>query len=115
MRLDVTQQLRELDGAPAWDGEGRPVTLRTLLKQALGGTVRGDDAKTVTELLECYQLALAVAAEDEIELTSEQVTLIKTRIAIAYPSPFVVGRVCEALGEPAARARQPKAKPASAA
>lgn len=112
MKIDVTQQLTELDGTPMVTGkrmcsacgqmvgEIEPMTIRLAATRALSITFKGEETLPGGEKVAQFHLALEITDEDEPDLRVEDVALIKERVGKMY-GQVVVGRVWEILDPPA--------------
>jgi len=92
MLLDNTKVLVTLAGEPlkeSVNGEAKDVTLRMVVVNALLSPVEKD---TGMKKMEKEELARMVYQNDSVDLTIEQVKLIKDRIGEMY-APIVVGQV----------------------
>lgn len=93
MKLDVTEVLKNLNGddliEPDVKGEAKPVTLRTIFLNALMIPVEGDNG---VKKVEKYVLAMDIQKNDEVDVTPEQIVLLKGVIEKPY-GPVVVGPV----------------------
>lgn len=86
--------LTDLDDQPFKDG-ANDFTLRRVMKAALGNSVPSDGSVDVKHKEKCFDLMMAVkSANGELELDSEDVTIIKKRIGEMYP-PWIVGQACK--------------------
>ena len=99
--MNLRTELKNYDGSPVLDGSGdnaNPVTLgRTVLK-ALIAPLDGDEKMKPDEKLTLALLTRDVHAkiDGEINFTSEQVTLVKDRVAKAY-APIIMLAIWEIL------------------
>ena len=92
MLLDNTKVLVTLAGEPlkeSVDGEAKDVTVKTVIVNALLNPMEKD---TGMQKMEKEELARKVYQNDSVDLTIEQVKLIKDRIGEMY-APIVVGQV----------------------
>ena len=92
MLLDNTKVLVTLAGEPlkeSVDGEVKDVTVKTVIVNALLNPMEKD---TGMQKMEKEELARKVYQNDSVDLTIEQVKLIKDRIGEMY-APIVVGQV----------------------
>lgn len=115
MKVNVAAQILNLDGTPAMqvklnavgrpvvgdDGEPElvPITLRDVATKVLIETLKGDDALTAQAKLSHYVVAMKLRDADEVNLTLDEMKLIRDRVGIGY-GPLVVGRVNELLDPP---------------
>ncbi len=83
--------------------------LRDVLILALG--VPPEDRKVLSghDKRRLWRLANLISTADEVDLSAEEVVLLKEGIDRAYPWPFIVGQVWDLL-DPADEVR-PKAQP----
>jgi hypothetical protein len=90
--------------APITDLEDKPFpggeTLRTVLLGACLNTLRADELMDAKQKVTLYLLSKKIAEKGDVELTSDDIVLLKDRVGKAY-NPLVVGRVYEVL-DPAA-------------
>ena len=96
MKIDVTNPLLDLDDRPivldsTESATPGPLTARRAIINAL---MLADPKLDGTEKLGRYLLAALINKKDEVDLTNEQVTLIKAEVARCY-GPLVVGRIYE--------------------
>jgi hypothetical protein len=89
MKIDVTQQLTELDGTPMVTGKqvcqmcGQPVgktepmTVRVAAVRALSVTFRDEQGLTGEDRVARFHLALKITDDDEPNLTVEEIALVK--------------------------------------
>lgn len=107
MKTDVTQVIKDLDGntLPITDPTGRiltaeegggPLTLRKVAIEALIQPLRGDEGLDGETKLKHFTLAMLVQEQDQPELSSEHIALIKQRIGKGYGA-IVVGRAFKML------------------
>ncbi len=105
-KIDVTPQLRELDGTPLEmpDSvcmecgnalEAKPFTLRLACTTALIAQFRDDQVKG-DEHLRRWKLANKIYDNDEVDLKSGEIELVKKLVA-KQRGPLVVGQVWELL------------------
>lgn len=104
MKIDVTQQLAELDGTPMMTGrqvcqtcgqvvgKSEPMTVRLAATRALTAQFRDEQGLTGDEKWPRFHLALKITDEDEPDLKAEDIVLIKKLIGWMY-GPVVVGRM----------------------
>ena len=112
MKIDVTQQLTELDGEPMVTGrrlcptcgqtvgEIEPMTVRLAATRALSLTFKGEENLPGDEKVAQFHLALKITDEDEPDLRVEDVALVKERVGKMY-GQVIVGRMWAILDPPA--------------
>lgn len=89
MKIDVTQQLMELDGTPITTGKQicqmcgqvvgkiEPMTVRLAAVRALSVTFRDEQGLEGEERVTRFHLALKITGGDEPNLTVEEIALVK--------------------------------------
>ena len=85
-KIDFTQTLKNLEGNPIKDLPQNPEQNLTLSKACINALLINipQDKLTGTEKLERYELAKQIHKNKTLNLTSEQITLLKTLIAKVY-------------------------------
>ena len=108
MKIDVTQQLTELDGTPMTTGRQicqtcgqvigkvEPMTVRLAAARALSVTFRDEQGLGGEERVTRFHLALKVTDEDEPNLMVEEIALIK-KLTGKLGGNVVAGRMWELL------------------
>lgn len=101
-KIDLTVELQELDGSTLEIGgscpmcghktDPKPLTVRGVLSRAVTHFEQGQPIEG-EEKLRRYSLGLQFQKRDTMELTSEEVVLLKDLVNRAYLSPVVVGQV----------------------
>lgn len=103
MKIDVTQQIQELDGTPMVTskqvcpkcgrimGKEEPMTVRLAATRALTAFYPDETKLPGEEKLTRFHLALRVMDEDEPDLQAKDIVLAKEMIGKMYGS-VVVGR-----------------------
>lgn len=86
MKRNMDQPLTSLDGKPYEDKS----TLKNVVFAAVTQPLDGERQST-EEKLQCYAIAQRVFAGGEVELTAEEITLIKARIGKLFPV-LIVGQ-----------------------
>lgn len=111
MKINVTQQLKELDGTPMMTGkqvcqmcgqivsEKEPMTVRLAATRALTAVFRDEQNLAGDEKITRFHLALRITDEDEPDLKAEDVVLIKKLVGKMY-GPVIVGRMWAILDPP---------------
>lgn len=99
MKLDVTQVLKNMEGKTMKDSDGNgnaiDATIRMAIVNALLSPVQKD---TGVDKMKKWELAQRVFKQDEVEVSIDDVKIIKDRIGELYP-PLIVGQVWKILGE----------------
>lgn len=93
MKLDVTTELKSVVGVPLLEqdekGEAKSVLLRNVLINSLLIPMDSDDGVTKAAK---WNLALKIQENDKVEVTPEQVVMMKNAVAKPY-GPAIVGPV----------------------
>ena len=104
MKIDVTQQIMELDRTPMVTGkqicqmcgqvvsEPEPMTVRLAATRSLTASFRDEQLLPGDEKIARFHLALKLTDEDEPDLKAEDIVLVKKVVGKMY-GPVVVGRV----------------------
>lgn len=97
MKIITTTKILDLDGNDIimpgpQDAPGRPMLLRDVIAQAM---LVNDDGIDATQKVHRFELAMA-CREDEVDLSAEDVTLLKAVIGRHFP-PLTVGRAFQIL------------------
>ena len=103
MKIDFDAPILALDGTPMRDGEN-PATLKALACTALAAMFNDEPSLSATDKYQRFALGLKLVDGGEVDLSVEEIGLIKKLIGKAYP-PVTMGRAYDLL--------DPKAKPAS--
>lgn len=95
-KINLNQVIKSLDGKPIKDGseDGKKFTLKAVICNALGSGYQ-DEMKNLTpsEVVMRYSLSLDIfKAKSEMELTGEEIELIKKLIVKNYPAPIISGQ-----------------------
>jgi len=93
MQIDVTVELRQLDGTHLVDegDKNRVMTVRSICCHALSVNLQGEET-TGDEKCKRWQLAQKIYGHDKVDLKAEDVAKIKGLIGKMY-APIVVGQV----------------------
>lgn len=98
MLVKVTETLKTFDGKTMKDGDGQgnmiDATLKLAVVNALLAPIKGQESGV--EKVKKYELARKVYQNDEVELSAEDISLIKSRIGDMFPA-LVVGQCFEML------------------
>ena len=92
MKINVLQPLNDYEGKPLIENK-KPVLLRSVIISALNFTSKEAKQPTAEEKMELYQLSVKVWNTDEVDLTSEQISMIKKNTAEMF-APLVAGQTC---------------------
>ncbi len=92
--VELDRVLNDLNDKPFSDAEGG-FTLRRAMKAALGNSVPSDQTADAKAKEHCYDLMVQVKnANGELEISSEDVAIIKKRVGEMYP-PWIVGQAAK--------------------
>ena len=99
MKINVNQTLKTLSGDAMKDAGPNGEAIDATLKLALVNAVLAPSQKQESgvDKVKKYELAKKIYSNDEVELSSEEVTLCKEAVGSAYPSPLLVGQIIELL------------------
>jgi hypothetical protein len=93
MKVDTTQVLKTLDGQVMKDNDGQGNAVDATLKMALVNSILSPVQKeSGIDKVKKFNLAQRVYKDDEVELTAEDITLIKERVGETF-APIIVGQV----------------------
>ena len=85
MKVNLTAVLKDDKGIEVEDG-----SLKTLLVNALFSNLKGDETLDGKKKYEMYTLSKKISeAEEEVELSAEEITLLKDRVGKAYVVLFM--------------------------
>jgi hypothetical protein len=95
MKVDVTKEILQLDGTAVTNLDGSPLILRSVIVSGLVNPIQSLDMNLdAVKKVELFTLAQKVTASDQVELTVDELALIRKRIAAVQPpiSYVIVGR-----------------------
>lgn len=95
MKINLEQVLKSLDGTHLLSEDQKEITLGKVCVGALTNMLPTEQA-TGEVKFQRFQLAQKINGQKEIELTSEEIVIIKERVGVLH-SPLVVGLVYEML------------------
>jgi len=95
MKVKLDKQLINVEGFP-WKEGGKEVTLKWICMNAIIQPSEGDSAEKKVLKWEIFKKILN--SSDVVELTAEEISLLKSEIA-KNPLPLVVGQCFEMLEE----------------
>jgi len=96
MKVLLTKKFVDLDGAEIKNEKDEAFTLRDALISALMATYEGEKDLPGKDKLERYNLAIRIKRDEEINLSSEEIVLLKRLVGMAY-GVLIVGQVYEEL------------------
>lgn len=97
MKYDLNVEIKTLDGGTVKADDGGVLTVKDAVLRALLSPIPGEDSEQPKKKFERWLLAKRVyAAESEVELTAEEVSEIKDRVAKIWAAS-VLGPVFELL------------------
>lgn len=80
VKINVAQQLKEITGKPAKDGEGKEILIRTPLTNALLMRDSQILKSTAEEKVRAFDLATEIAKNDEVDVTGKDIVFIEKRL-----------------------------------
>lgn len=99
MKINVDEMLKTLDGKTMMDNDGKgnaiEASLKTLLVNAVLAPVKEDKG---VDKVRKYELAKMIFKGGEVDLTPEDIILIKKQVGDNF-APIVVGQVFEMLSK----------------
>lgn len=96
MKVNVDKVLKNIDGSnikDVVDGKAVDAKLKTILVNAVLAPV---DKESGVDKVKKYELAKMIHKGKTIDLTSEDITMLKDAVALGY-APLIVGQVFEML------------------
>ena len=90
MIVKTNQELKNYEGKTLKEGD-KPVFLRSILVNALNFQAP-DSKSTVEEKLKAYKTSMEIMENDEVNLSVEEIVLIKKNVNLMY-APLIVGQV----------------------
>lgn len=93
MKRNFDTVIKDIDGKPFADGT---VTLKTLVITSIQIEAAGDERMPVTEKVDLFKIASKVVGGGDVELSAEEIAIIKARIGKTL-KPIFVGRAFELL------------------
>lgn len=116
MPIDFTARLKDMDGNDIMDiarkgdkVDSVPLTLSRVATNSLCGAIPNEKQADGEEYLKRFILAQLVNGNAAAELSAEQITMIKDRVAKAYNNALVVGQALTMLDADAAASVKKKA------
>ena len=97
MKINVDETLKTLDGQTMMDNDGKGNAIEASLKTVLVNAVLAPTEKEAgVDKVRKYELAKMLFKGGEVDLTAEDITLIKKQVGENF-APIVVGQVFEML------------------
>ena len=97
MKINVDETLKMLDGQVMMDNDGKGNAVEASLKTLLVNAVLAPTEKELgVDKVKKYELAKMIFKGGEVDLTAEDITLIKKQVGENF-APIVVGQVFEML------------------
>ncbi len=101
MKVKVNVTLKTIDGNEMKDvdGEGKAVdaTLKLAIVNALLAPAQNEKGVDKVRTYELAKKVYSVDGDELVELSAEDITLIKEKVGETFPSPLVVGQVFDLL------------------
>lgn len=96
MKIDFEKELKDFAGEPIRFSENTSnVKLKDVIFLAVRSQLQEDGSSTLEQKLSLNKVAEAVY--QNLELTTEQASMIKERVSKVFPSPAVCGAICKAI------------------
>jgi len=93
MKIKTDVVLKNLDGQVMKDNDGKGNAVDATLKMAIVNAVLAPvQNEKGTDKIKKYELAMKVHKNKEVDLTAEDISLIKERVGELFP-PLIVGQV----------------------
>jgi hypothetical protein len=96
MKIKMTQPILDFSGTEFKGPDGNPETLREIITRALSAAGQGE-VLTSDLKSKIYAVGIKLWSKNQVDLTSEEITLIKQRVDSAYGSPVIYGRIDDIL------------------
>lgn len=97
MKINVDEKLKTMDGQIMMDNDGKGNAIEASLKTLLVNAVLAPTEKELgVDKVRKYELAKMLFKGGEVDLTAEDITLIKKQVGENF-APIVVGQVFEML------------------
>jgi hypothetical protein len=97
MKITVTQTLKNMDGQVMKDNDGQGNAVDATLRMAIVNAVLSPVQKeSGMEKVKKYELAKRIHQSDEVDLTAEEISLIKERVGEVYPA-LITGQIWDIL------------------
>lgn len=91
MRINVLTQINDFKGEVLKDKAGAVVTFREVATTAINAI---EEKQTAEDKNKCYQIGLKLYSGNEVDFTTDQLALLKEKIAKIY-NPLISGRAAE--------------------
>lgn len=102
MRIRATEALKDFQNEPMVS-DNKPVTFRIAATGALNA-FRPNETLSPEKKAKCFELAVKINSDDQVDITTEEAALILERAAVIY-SPLTYGRLREVLNDEKVRSR----------
>ncbi len=96
MKVKVNQELKDVNDLPIKKLEGGNLTLKDVIITSVLSPIQGDDQKVKFDKYEIYKKVKVDYVGGEVELTAEEIALIKKCIGQLQP-PLILGQAFEML------------------
>lgn len=94
--INFAQTINDRSGAPLMVANDRPAKLGDMCVQALD-TVVGNERVDPLEKMARFHLANKLFNQSDVDLTAEEISLLRKRVDDVYPSPYLAGTLLEML------------------
>lgn len=89
MKINLTATVLRLDGKPFEEKKGEAVTLADVCLRALEATYMDEPSITGAEKYARFELMCRINGADELDLTAEEISKLKTLIGKSFAVPVV--------------------------
>lgn len=96
MKVDMNKAMLDLKGDAIVNNDA-PLTLGAVCNIALNAPDDADKGQTPDKAVERWKLMMRIHEGGEVELTPEQVTMLRSKIVKSF-APIVAGQACSLLG-----------------
>jgi len=96
MKLLKNTPIVDLKNNPIIDDLNDILTIETICLNTLLAPLKGDENRDGAFKANMFKIATKISSSEEVDLTAEEVSLLKSRIGLAYPA-LIVGRAWEIL------------------
>lgn len=93
MLINLSSSILKLDDTEFDD----KLTLQAVIILALTTIIRSDESTKIEHKIKLYKLAQKISQSAEVDLTAEDIVLIKDRIAATIQNVVVIGRAFDLL------------------
>jgi len=88
MKLDYSRTVDQLGGDPFINEKGKPMTLGDMIIMSCSVPLQGDEALSLVDKFKVGEIA--ATAHKGLDLTTEQITIVKDRSGKAIGNPVMI-------------------------